>query len=365
MGFSRRGFVAGGMACALLGRGAVAQFAVGETSSVTRLDLAKIDRERILAAAKTAMGRSPAPTNDASSEAFLQMTLDVPSLAAAAQIDPESDKECAAKAAALLSAWFVTPATRLGTTPVTGAPTGTAYEALLNYSQLAEVAVALAFLPVAPEVADGVKGWFREYMAYLTTDLNAGLARDAKDRHGSSWLLQSMAAARVCGDDRQLEAGRVMFRHATLRAELNADGFFVHDLTSANPFRNSLMNLDLLAGVCVLGSTRFASLWDAELQDGPGMRAAVARHAPYMAKPATWPYPADAEHFRELPGRRPVLALAARAYAQPEYAAEFLTLKEVGIPEILRTMPIRQPLLWVVQPRRRTNTDADKADKSG
>jgi hypothetical protein len=144
-----------------------------------------------------------------------------------------------------------------------------------------------------------------------------------------------------------------MFRHATLRAELNADGFFVHDLTSANPFRNSLMSLDLLAGVCMLGSTRFASLWDAELQDGPGMRAAVARHAPYMAKPATWPYPADAEHFRELPGRRPVLALAARAYAQPEYAAEFLTLKEVNDPEIVRTMPIRQPLLWVVQPRRR------------
>jgi hypothetical protein len=330
-----------------------AQFAVGETSSVTRLDLAMIDHARILAAATTALGRTPTPTNAAASEAFLQMTLDVPALAAAAQIDAENDAKYTAKAAGLLSAWFVARATRLDTTPVTGAPTGTAFEALLNYSQLAEVAVALPFLPMPPDIADGVKAWFRDYRAYLTTDLNAGLARDAKDRNGSSWLLQTMAAAKLCGDDKQLEAGRVMFRHATLRAELNADGFFAHDLTSADPFRNSLMNLDLLAGVCVLGSTRFASLWDAELQDGPGMRAAVARHAPYMAKPATWPYPADAEHFRELPGRRPVLALAARAYAQPEYAAEFLTLKEVVDPEIVQTMPIRQPLLWVAQPRRR------------
>jgi hypothetical protein len=84
------------------------------------------------------------------------------------------------------------------------------------------------------------------------------------------------------------------------------------------------------------------------------MRAAVARHVPYMARPETWPYLADATHFAELPGRRPVLALAARAYAQPEYAALFLKLKDVTDPELLRSMPIRQPLLWTAAPRRRS-----------
>jgi hypothetical protein len=342
MRVSRRAFVAGAAGCALT-RGSVAQFAVGGTSAVTRLDLAKIDRGRILAGASTALGRTPAASSDAASDAFLQITLDVPALAAAAQIDAENAAKYEAKASELLRSWFVKKPLRL---EISG------YEDLLALSALAEVTVSLAFLAVPVELSDAVKGWFRRYLGYLTTDKTAGLARDAQDRHGSSWLLQVAAFAKLCGDDAAMEAVRVRFRHATLRAEINADGFFAHELKTENPLRNSLMNLDLLAGVCVLASTRFESLWDAELQDGPGMRAAVARHVPYMQRRETWPYPADAAHFNELPGRRPVLAFAARAYAQPEYASLFLTLPEVTAADLLRALPIRQPVLWVGSPRR-------------
>jgi hypothetical protein len=311
---------------------------------VTRLDLAKIDRERILTAAVTALDRTPAPTSDPASEAFLQMTLDVPALAAAAQIDAENDAKYAAKASTTLAAWFGKSAKL----EISG------WEDLLGFAALAEVAGSLAFLTLDAAVVDSAKAWFKQYLAFLTANQEAGLARDAKDRNGSSWLLQVAAFSKLLGDDAELERARVRYRHAALRAEINADGFFPGDLKSPNPFRNSLMNLDMLAGVCVLGSTRFDSLWDVELQDGPGIRAAVARHLPYMARPETWPYPADASHFSELPGRRPVLALAARAYAQPEYAALFLKLKDVTDPDLLRSMPIRQPLLWVAVPRRRS-----------
>jgi hypothetical protein len=339
---TRRGFIAGG--CCAAASAARAQFAVGGTATVTRLDLAKIDRERILAAAATALGRTPAPTIDPASRAFLQMTLDVPALAAASQIDAENDAKYAEKASATLAAWF----NRAAKLQISG------WEDLLGFAALAEVAVSLAFLTLDAVVVDSTKTWFRQYLAFLTGNEEAGLARDAKDRNGSSWLLQVAAFSKLLGDDAELERARVRYRHAELRAEINADGFFPGDLKSENPFRNSLMNLDMLAGVCVLGSTRFESLWDAELQDGPGMRAAVARHVPYMARPETWPYPADASHFKELPGRRPVLALAARAYAQPEYAALFLKLKDVTDPDLLRSMPIRQPLLWTGVPRRRS-----------
>ncbi len=339
---TRRGFIAGG--CCAAASAARAQFAVGGTATVTRLDLAKIDRERILAGAATALGRTPVPTIDPASDAFLQMTLDVPALAAASLIDAENDAEYAAKASATLAAWF----NKAAKLEISG------WEDLLGFAALAEVAGSLAFLTLDAAVVDSTKAWFRQYLAFLTGNEEAGLARDAKDRDGSSWLLQVAAFSKLLGDDAELERARVRYRHAELRAEINADGFFPADLKSANPFRNSLMNLDMLAGVCVLGSTRFESLWDVELQDGPGMRAAVARHVPYMARPETWPYPADASHFSELPGRRPVLALAARAYAQPEYAALFLKLKEVTDPELLRSMPIRQPLLWTAAPRRRS-----------
>jgi len=345
---TRRAFLGGGVACALT-RGSVAQFAVGETSNVTRLDLAKIDRARILTSAATALGRTPPPTSDAASDAFLQMTLDVPALAAAAQIDAERAAEYSAKAADTLAAWFGKSGSK---SPFHLEISG--FEDLLQLCQLAEVAVSLPFLQLSPEVLGGATAWFRSYLNYLTTDINAGLARDAKDKNQSSWLLQVGAFARLCGDDTSLQAARVRYRHATLRAEINADGFFPQELKTANPFRNSLFNLDLLAGVCILLSTRFESMWDIELQDGPGMRAAVARHAPYIAKPVSWPYLADATHFMEMPGRRPALAFAARAYSQPEYASLFLILKEFTDPELLRTLPIRQPLLWVPHPGRQT-----------
>ena len=111
------------------------------------------------------------------------------------------------------------------------------------------------------------------------------------------------------------------------------------------------MNLDLLAGACVLLSTRFDSLWDHELQDGPGMRAAISRHAPYIAAPRTWPYPSDKTHFHELPCRRPALLFAARAYSQPDYATLWRTLPPDPVsPEILQSFPIRQPILWQTPP---------------
>ena len=345
---SRRAFVAGCAGLVLLGRSALGQFAVGETSSVTRLDLAKIDRQGILAGVATALVRSPAPNSNAASDAFLQMTLDVPVLAAASQIDPDNEVKYGAKAAALLEAWFGKAGQKSSfQLEISG------FEDLLELSPLAEVAVSLPFLPLPREEISGAKAWFATYLKFLTTNREALLARDAKDRHGASWLLQVAAFARLTADDATTEECRKRFRHATLRAEMNADGYFPGDLHTPDPFRNSLMHLDTLAGICVLLSTRFESMWDAELQDGTGMRAAVARHVPYMARPETWPYPADAVGFHALPGRRPVLVFSARAYAQPEYAALFMKLAEPVDPELLRTFPIRQPLLWATQPRRR------------
>ena len=108
----------------------------------------------------------------------------------------------------------------------------------------------------------------------------------------------------------------------------------------------------MFAGVCLLLSTRFESVWDYELQDGPGMRTVIARLFPYILDRGKWPYRADAFHFNNLPIRPPALLFAARAYDRPEYAALWQTLNpDPTIPELQRTFPIRQPLLWVTRPK--------------
>ena len=56
-------------------------------------------------------------------------------------------------------------------------------------------------------------------------------------------------------------------------------------------------------------------------------------------------------HFTELPGRRASLLFTARAYQRPEYAALWKTLPpDPPSADVLRTLPIHQPLLWVRQP---------------
>jgi hypothetical protein len=84
------------------------------------------------------------------------------------------------------------------------------------------------------------------------------------------------------------------------------------------------------------------------------MRAAIAYHAPYIAHRTAWPYPADAADFTLLPGRRPSLLFAGRAFAHAEYTELWRSLAPIPADapgEIQRSLPIRQPLLWVTRPK--------------
>ncbi|SNS82518.1 Alginate lyase [Granulicella rosea] len=381
---SRRNFCRISASALLLGaRGLRAQADLAAQGSA-RVDVAAFDHDRILAAANRALEHPPAslpalPVSPAGPhdfyslaepdgeqiasphrDALLRLTLDVPALAAAAHLSqPAEAARYAQHAARLLEAWLVAPATRITPSfafaqylpPEKTGHQGGNPEGILEAVGLAEVAVAIPFLQLSPEQADPIKRWFAEYLEWLTTSRLALLARDKKDRHGSSWLLQTAAIARLTQNDAILADCRHRFKTVTIRAQIEATGVFPHELTTANPLRNSLTNLDLIAGVCVLLTTRFDSPWNYELQDGPGARAAVAKFYPYIESRNLWPYKADLDHFADLPGRRPALLFAARAYSRPEYAALWKKLDpNPSVPAILRSMPIHQPVLWTTQP---------------
>lgn len=345
----------------------------------TRPNVAVIDHDRILSAADRALTQSPTPLttldapnsprppNDYYSEpetftahrdALLSLAHIVPALTAAYVIT--KDERYAKQAITHLRAWFVTPETAM--TPnlefaqvlppaKTGRPEG-----VIEAVHLAEVAQSIQFLSnseaLTPEDLVTITKWFTGYLDWLNSSRTAGLARDMRDHNGSSWLLQAAACARLnLKDDGPLTTLRHQFRSTTIRAQITFDGTFPRELTTPNPYRNSLLNLDMLAGCCELISTRFENVWDYELQDGPGMRVAVAKLHPYIANRRSWPYRADAEFFNELPLRRPALLFAARAYSRPEYADTWRTLPpDTSNLELDRAFPIRQPLLWVTRP---------------
>jgi hypothetical protein len=410
---SRRAFCVEGASCAalLLANHAAraAPMPAAPAATPTRPDVAAIDHDRILAAAEKWLAekcvtvtslpctRSPGTAHDYFSEAELDAAADGatakaapeapftaqrdalfafgmagPALAAAYLLTGE--ERYAEHAAGWMRAWLVDPATRM--TPameygqtVVGTVAGRA-EGILEALPLVEVAIAVPFLAASPALTEAdrkaVNGWFAAYLEWLTKAEDSGprlaaLARDRKDHHATSWLLQTSAFATLAiaqgdvakSEDNMLTELRHRYKTVTLRAQIKADGTFPHELASPTPYRDSLFNLDLMAGVCHLLSTRFDSVWDYSLEDGPGMRSAIAFHFPFIADRSLWPFEADVKHFKELPGRRASLLFAARAYERPEYAAVWKTLPpDPASLEVLRTLPIHHPLLWVRQPAR-------------
>ena len=389
---------------------------LGQSRSSTHPDIAAIDRDRIVASATKAIAlpitpittipasrstgsshdfysepedffpdaasakspwiqRKPSPANPnltnpdaftAHRDAVYALGTTVAALSAAFVV--AGDTKYAAKAGEHLRAWFVTTATRMSPSlnfaqSVPNLPASLRFEGVIETVPLAEAAHCIRFLASSgtldAEDLKAIRAWFAEYAKWLGESRVGGLARDQKDRHGSSWLFQcaAFADANVVGftsDDSTLDALRHRFRTVTLRAELNAFGVFPHDVSTPNPYRNALVNLDLLAGVCELLTTRFENAWEYELQDGPGMRSAIAFHYPFILNRSQWPYPADIAHFKELPARRVSLLLAGRAYNRPEYVdlwKSLSPLSDTAAPELLRTFPITQPLLWFTRPK--------------
>jgi len=293
-------------------------------------------------------------------DALLNFSICVPALTAAFVLTNES--RYAQQAMVHLRAWFLDSATRMTPSVLYGqtippAKTGRP-EGVVEAVHLAEVVQCIPFLTNSEALPasdlTALQKWFAEYFDWLNTSRLAGLARDTKNHLGSSWLLQAAAIAHLTqvADDAPLTALRHQYKSSSIRAQIVADGTFPHELSTPNPYRNTLFNLDMFAGICVLLSTRFESVWDYELQDGPGMRTVIARLFPYIGDRGKWPYLADAKYFHDLPIRPPSLLFAARAYNRPEYAELWKTLKpDTTIPELQRTFPIRQPLLWVTRPK--------------
>lgn len=325
---------------------------------------------------------SPAPFT-AHRDALFTLGLAVPALAAAYSLTGES--RYAERAALHLRAWFIDPATRMvpamdyaqtfsgpARAPESGRDESSAkpmttgrYQGIIEALPLVEIAIAIPFLTTLGDSDRiGVRSWFQAYYRWLTDPHDTGprlaaLARDSKSHHASSWMLQASACAWLAAptgdvgraEDAALSDLRHRFKTATVRAQISPDGYFPHEISSPTPYRDSLFNLDMLAAVCELLSTRLESVWNYQLDDGASMRGAIAWHFRYMADRGAWPYRADIDHFEELPGRRPSLLLAARAYQRPEYATLWKSLKpDPPTLAILRTVPIHQPLLWTRQP---------------
>ena len=370
-------------------------------ASTARLDVAKIDRNRILSAArrylaeqpKTITGvraarseggphdyfsegdywwpdpknpsgpyirrdgfSNPANFND-HRELLIRLSLQMPALTAAWIVT--RDRRYAAKAADHLRAWFVNPDTRMnpslqfaqaihGVTPGRGI-------GIIDTLHLVEVARAAAWIEhsgeLKPSEMDSVRHWFANYLTWMTTSKNGLEEKAAKNNHGTCWVAQAAEFARFTHDDANLEECRNLFRAKLVPDQIAPDGRLPLELARTKPYSYSLFDMDALSLVCQIAGSPGDNLWAFITPDGCGIRKTIDFMVPYIRDKSKWPFQHDVEYFDDLPVRQPSLLFAGLAYNDEAYLQLWKTLNpDPTVPEIIRNFPVRQPVLWVSEP---------------
>lgn len=361
-----------------------------------RLDLAAIDRARILKAADrylgeapitiTAVGapRSPGSRHDYYSEAdywwpdpanpkgpyirkdgysnpdkftahrdaVIRLGVQLPALAAAYKVT--KDARYAEHAEKHLQAWFVAAETRMNphlehAQAIIGVNTGRGI-GVIDTLHFVEVARAVSVLKDArPKVGVYAQtvAWFDAYLTWMSTSANGVDERDQKNNHGTCWALQAAVFAQLTRRKAELEVARGRIRTLVAR-QIAADGSQPLELARTKPYGYCLFNLDVLSACAHVMSAPGDNFWTYKGVTGGSIADALAYMAPFIADKKTWPKPPDVEAWDGWPVRQPSLLFGGLALKRQDYLDLWKRLDpDPTEAEIIRNYPLRQPVLWV------------------
>ena len=286
--------------------------------------------------------------------AMVRLSRGVGALGAAFRIT--GDRKYADAAAAHLRAWFVTPATRMNPSllysqAILGSVTGRGV-GIIDTIHLIEVAAAIEVMSARGAIAAAdalpIKAWFREYLTWLTTSDYGIDERERGNNHGTCWVMQVAAFARMLGDEPQLAFCRARYKTWLLPNQMFTDGSFPLEMRRTKPYGYALFQLDQLATVAQILSTPEDNLWTFTLPDGRSLKKAVDYMYPFIADKSRWTLPRDVMFFEYWPVRHASLVFAGLAYREAKYIDLWKKLPaDPVLTEIQRNMPVRYPSLWV------------------
>jgi hypothetical protein len=366
------------------------------TAAPGALDLATIDRARILKAADRYLAeapatitafdapRSPAGRHDyyseadywwpdaanpkgpyirrdgysnpdkftAHREAMIRLGVQLPALAAAYKVTGQA--RYAEHAEKHLQAWFVSPDTRMNPNlehaqAIIGVNTGRGI-GVIDTLHMVEVARAVTVLKAArPQAAvyTPTTAWFDAYLTWMNTSANGVDERDQKNNHGTCWALQAAAFAGLTGRVAELDLARSRIK-ALVPGQIAVDGSQPLELVRTKPYGYCLFNLDVLTASAHLLSTPGDNLWTYKGEAGGSIADALAYMAPFIADKRTWPKPPDVEAWNGWPVRQPSLLFGGLALKRQDYLDLWRRLDpDPTDAEIIRNYPLRQPVLWI------------------
>jgi len=288
--------------------------------------------------------------------ALMRFSVQVPALTAAWLITGKS--EYSDKAAEHIRAWFIDEDTRMNPNlqyaqAIKGISTGRGI-GIIDTVHLVEIAKSVEVLENSKSLSASdlatVRRWFTDYLQWMTTSKNGLDERDAKNNHGTCWVMQVAAFAHLTGNNELQEYCRNRFRTVIIPNQIAEDGSFPLELRRTKPYGYSLFNLEAMTTIAQILSKPNDDLWQFKTPDGRGIGLAMQYMYPFIRDKKHWPYPADVMYFEQWPMRQSSLLFAGIALKREEYIDTWNTLPaDSNVEEVVRNFFIRQPMLWVKQ----------------
>ena len=363
------------------------------------LDVATIDRERILKAATSALGLKPVsitttpaklsegglndfysngdywwpdpakpnglpyikrdgetnPENFVAHRMAVKALRDsVAALAAAYKITGED--KYVTKAAELLKVFFLDAKTRMNPSlnfaqAVPGVSPGRGI-GIIDTLHIIEIPAAVKALEKSKafpaEMARAIRQWFRELADWMTTSKNGNEEANAKNNHAVAFHLQLAVFADFIGDQEKLALCRTRFKEVFVGKQMAEDGGFPLELARTKPYGYSIFQLDNMTLLCQVLSTPEDNLWTFETKDGKSIGKAIAYLYPFLADKSKWTLPPDVNAWEGWPARQPNLLFGGLELGEQKYLDLWRKLPADPTDlEVQRNIGITQPLLWM------------------
>lgn len=255
-----------------------------------------------------------------------------------------------------LKAWFVDSLTRMNPSllyaqAIKGRFTGRGI-GIIDTIHLIEVAQSIMILEksklISEEDLNAIKNWFKEYLLWLTTHQYGIDEMNAKNNHGTCWVMQVAMFSKLVNDVDKMNFCRKRFKEVILPGQMASDGSFPLELKRTKPYNYSLFNLDAMAAICQILSTKEDNLWDFSLTDGRNIKKGIEFMFPFIKNKQDWTYPQDVMFYEYYPVRQPSLLFAGVAFSEQKYIELWKLLDpDPKNEEVVRNYPIRQPILWL------------------
>jgi hypothetical protein len=255
-----------------------------------------------------------------------------------------------------LKAWFANQETMMNPSllyaqAIKGRFTGRGI-GIIDTIQLMEVAQAILVMEnancVDREDLAAIKGWFTEYLKWLMSHQYSKDEMNAKNNHGTCWVMQVSAFARLTGNQEILEFCRKRYKEILLPNQMATDGSFPEELRRTKPYGYSLFNLDAMTMVCLILSDENNDLINYATPDGKTLRKGIEFLYPFVADKNKWTYPKDVMYFENWPVAHPFLVFGALEFGNKPWFEAWSKLEHFPVvEEVIRNLPVRNPVIWM------------------